>query len=238
MENTLCIQEGCQTSLLQLLPSSIYADPYQLEDLVRSSSSDAAAGPSSTAEGTAYTFQLLGPLDLELPAPACKANVLLLGFNMTQRQQQQQQQEGKRNHQRLKALLSVPLHAKYPEPHAFGFQGWQALSSGHIHVVVPQPWLLLDCRQAGGQLQVLHPPPEQQQPEQQQQVQMYLAASDDLEQQQQQQQQQQGQPELLLWSVPAGNLDHVQLVSWGTLLVAAACCAALSVRALQVMAAV
>ncbi|WIA12911.1 hypothetical protein OEZ85_006528 [Tetradesmus obliquus] len=151
--------------LFILILGCIYADPYQLEDLVRSSNSDVAAGPSSTAEGTAYTFQLLGPLDLELPAPACKANVLLLGFNMTQRQQQQQ--EGKQNNQRLEALLSVPLHAKYPEPHAFGFQGWQALSSGHIHVVVPKPWLLVDCRQAGGQLQVLHPPPEQQQLEQQ-----------------------------------------------------------------------
>lgn len=60
--------------------------------------------------------------------------MLLLGFNMTQRQQQQQ--EGKQNHQRLEALLSVPLHAKYPEPHAFGFQGWQALSSGECSSAV------------------------------------------------------------------------------------------------------
>lgn len=107
------------------------------------------------------------------------------------------------------------------------------MPAGHVHVVVPKPWLLVDCRQAGGQLQVLHPPPEQQQLEQQ--VQRYSAASEDLRQEQQQQQ---GQQEVLLWSVPAGNLDHMQLVSWGTLLVAAACCAALSVRALQVMAAV
>jgi hypothetical protein len=99
-----------------------------------------------------------------------------------------------------------------------------------VHVVVPQPWLLLDCRQAGGQLQVLHPPPEQQQ----QQLQEHAAAAYEQKQGQQQQQQQ----EVLLWSVPAGNLDHEQLVSWGTLLVAAACCAVLIVRALQVMAAV
>jgi hypothetical protein len=58
--------EGCQTSLLQPLPSSIYADPYQLEDLERSGSSDVAAAASSIAEGTTYKFQLLGPLDLEL----------------------------------------------------------------------------------------------------------------------------------------------------------------------------
>jgi hypothetical protein len=84
--------------------------------------------------------------------------------------------------------------------------------AGHVQVVVPQPWMLLDCRPAGGQLQILQPLPQQQQQQQQQEV--------------------------LLWSVPAGNLDHEQLVSWGTLLVAAACCALLSIRALQVMAAV
>jgi hypothetical protein len=62
------------------------------------------------------------------PAPACKANALLLSFNMTQ--QQQQQQQDKQAQQPPEVQLSVPLHAKYPEPHAFGFQGWQVLSSG------------------------------------------------------------------------------------------------------------
>lgn len=33
---------------------------------------------------------------------------------------------------------------------------------------------------------------------------------------------------VLLWDVPAGALSHQQLVSWGTLLVAGACCAAVS----------
>lgn len=47
--------EGCGLSLLQPLPSSIFADPYQLEDLTR-----------STQAGHDYTFSLLGPLDLEL----------------------------------------------------------------------------------------------------------------------------------------------------------------------------
>lgn len=46
---------GCRLSLLQPLPRSIFADPYQLEDLTR-----------STQAGYDYTFSLLGPLDLEL----------------------------------------------------------------------------------------------------------------------------------------------------------------------------
>lgn len=53
--------DRCLISLLQPLPSSIFADPYQLEDLTRSAERD-----SSTIEGYAYSFQLLGPLDLEL----------------------------------------------------------------------------------------------------------------------------------------------------------------------------
>lgn len=55
--------EGCQLSLLQLLPSSVFADPYQLEDLTRSSAGSAAEPVSG---GYSYTFKLLGPLDLEL----------------------------------------------------------------------------------------------------------------------------------------------------------------------------
>jgi hypothetical protein len=64
--SSLASLQGCRISLLQPLPSSIYADPYQLEDLVRSSSSSVPAGGSSTGESTSYAFKLLGPLDLEL----------------------------------------------------------------------------------------------------------------------------------------------------------------------------
>jgi hypothetical protein len=52
---------GCVLSLLQPLPSSVYADPYQLEDLTRSIDSS-----GSNKAGYNYVFKLLGPLDLEL----------------------------------------------------------------------------------------------------------------------------------------------------------------------------
>ena len=51
--------EGCLPLLLQPLPSSVFADPYQLEDLTRGSC-------QSAANGYDYSFKLLGPLDLEL----------------------------------------------------------------------------------------------------------------------------------------------------------------------------
>lgn len=43
---------SCRLALLQPLPPDFYADPYQLEDLARSKA--------------AFSFKLLGPLDLEL----------------------------------------------------------------------------------------------------------------------------------------------------------------------------
>jgi hypothetical protein len=54
--------DACQLSLLQPLPSSVFADPYQLEDLTRIPGNSS----SSHKPGYGYTFQLLGPLDLEL----------------------------------------------------------------------------------------------------------------------------------------------------------------------------
>jgi hypothetical protein len=120
------------------------------------------------------------------------------------------------------------------------------LPAGYVQVVVPEPWLLLDCRQAGGQLRVLRPPPQQQQQQQQEGEEVQRQQQQEGEEMQRQQtarsealqEGQQQQQEVLLWSIPAGNLDHLQLASWGTLLVAGACCAVLSARASQVMAAV
>lgn len=40
----------------------------------------------------------------------------------------------------------------------------------------------------------------------------------------------------VVWSVPSGNLDHLQCVSWATLFVTATCCVLLSVKAVRVAA--
>jgi hypothetical protein len=47
---------GCAVSLLQPLPSLVFADPYQLQQIV-------ARGGQ---RGTHFSFQLYGPVDLEL----------------------------------------------------------------------------------------------------------------------------------------------------------------------------
>jgi hypothetical protein len=54
---------GCALSLLQPLPPSIFADPYELQGIT---TSGGGSSSSSSSNDQAYTFTLLGPLDLEL----------------------------------------------------------------------------------------------------------------------------------------------------------------------------
>lgn len=68
-EGSIARFAGCSLSLLQPLPSSVFADPYQLEDVTRlsiSSNSSSSSDQRHAAGGYSYTFELLGPLDLEL----------------------------------------------------------------------------------------------------------------------------------------------------------------------------
>lgn len=215
---------GCGLSLLQPLPSSIFADPYQLEDLTR----------TSTQVGYGYTFSLLGPLDLELPAPACEDTALLLGLNTSSWQQQQAGSA-------TTLLVVVPLHAKYSQPFAAGFQGWHWTLTGHIAARLPWPYLLLDCRQQGGTLSLLQPPSSHQQlTKSEQQPQQCSSGTDGKHSQSKHRTEESsssggcaGADDGMLWLVPAGNLDHEVLVSWGTLLCAAVCCLAVSWSALR-----
>lgn len=57
------------------------------------------------------------------PAPACEDTALLLGLNTSSWQQQQQASSAT-------ILVVVPLHAKYPQPFAAGFQGWRWTLTG------------------------------------------------------------------------------------------------------------
>lgn len=99
-------------------------------------------------------------------------------------------------------------------------------------MVLPEPSLLVDCRSRHGDLHVLHASSSSAQNRQQQSddtddTKGDAAVGERKEGVQEQEQQ-------LLWEVPAGNLDHLRMVSWATLLVTATCCVLLCVRAVQV----
>jgi hypothetical protein len=58
------------------------------------------------------------------PAPACQDTALLLGLDSTLQ------------HLAATAVdLQVPLHAKYPQPYAAGYQGWRWTLTG-VHGVL------------------------------------------------------------------------------------------------------
>jgi hypothetical protein len=220
-DKTAAAPGSCVLTVVQPLPPGLYADPYQLEGVVRAAEQRQrrrrrrAAGAASErgwwwqrrrpqaqedegAEDAAPDgFRLLGPLDLELPAPACLPTALVV-------------------HKRLRPSASlgsvggsggggpatttavvvrrlrVPLHAKYPAAVAsaaapLGLGNDQAL------VAVPPPLLMLRC---GGDDAVgaaalpterVWRPPRR------------LPASD-----------------ALSWPVPAGAGAHLALASWGT----------------------
>lgn len=69
------------------------------------------------AGGAARVERICCPSRTRRPAPVCQPTALLLRFNLTAAG---------------RAALSVPLHAKYPEPLAFGFAGWRALLTGAL----------------------------------------------------------------------------------------------------------
>jgi hypothetical protein len=122
-------------------------------------------------------------------------------------------------------------------------------NTGHFVARLPWPYLLVDCRQQGGALHLMPPPAALQQQQQQQQQckcrddptcspaaraegnsrSAGISISSDSSSEGSQLC---NGDEELLWLVPAGNLQHEALVSWGTLLVTAVCCLAVSWTAL------
>jgi hypothetical protein len=101
---------------------------------------------------------------------------------------------------------------------------------GHAAALVPWPWLVANCSsKAGGGVTLLPPPAALLEADAQQQQQLVSSS----QQQQVCNSANDGDGASLLWPVPAGELAHLQLVSWGTLLVTAACCAAVSWTAVR-----
>ncbi|GBF90927.1 hypothetical protein Rsub_03782 [Raphidocelis subcapitata] len=243
---------ACRLVLLQPLPSGLFADPYQLEDLRRTS----PAAPR---------FELLGPLDLELPAPACQPTLLAVDLGPPQ------QQHGSAGAAAAAAgwEAEVPLHAKYAQPVSAGLGGWRWALSGSADIVVPAPWLLFHCPGGVGGLEAVastrpaargssgSPAVEASNGEREEGDQLQEATNDQGQQQDLQEQQQEQGPERghqeqgqqrdwlalqppsnvpqLLWRVPVGNLDHAAAVAVATTAVSLACAGAIVWAALGSM---
>lgn len=129
--SSVASKRSCQLALVQPLPPDLFADPYQLSDIVRYHRD--------------FEFELLGPLDLELPAPVCQDTALVIRANVTL---------GAGGSSGWRRQLAVPLHAKYPAPVSHTGAG-----TSHSAVAVPLPWVAEDCSAAAsGAAPVLQPP--------------------------------------------------------------------------------
>ncbi|KAG2501490.1 hypothetical protein HYH03_001267 [Edaphochlamys debaryana] len=143
-----------KAAVLQLLPSELFVDPYELEQ------------SGQVLSGTVRA-SLFGPLDLEQPAPACRPTVLSLDLrNISQQPLPRVSSAPAKGHSKggkiskagasrsVYAAAEVPFHTKYPSP-VHGGRGCSAsvlsFSLGpYVSVPWPAPLLLLRTGAAAG----------------------------------------------------------------------------------------
>lgn len=208
----------CELAVVQPLPAGLFADPYQLEGSVRAAEQRRRqaeqrrrrkrrlATEGANGDDAPDGFRLLGPLDLELPAPACLPTALVV----TKRVVPQAAAAAAAGDAATAIVrLRVPLHAKYPAAVPDAREDTTsrslgsylaALSNPQAPVVVPPPLLLLRCGagDTGDRSSARAWRPPRRLPE----------------------------ADALAWPVPAGSAAHLTLASWGTFWASAAAAAA------------
>ena len=125
----------CRLSVLQPLPAGIYADPYELENLLNIRDNPHVSQLKLSA------FKLFGPVDVEKIASDCNATVLSVSAQFKLPRQ------GVQSSNDLKHLhLFVPLHARYPAPQSQPITGTLSLIlSAHYKYSVEAPLLMVQC---------------------------------------------------------------------------------------------
>jgi hypothetical protein len=206
-DKTTTAPGACVLTVVQPLPPGLFADPYQLEGAVRAAEQRRqrrrrrrrlAEDDDAAPDG----FRLLGPLDLELPAPACLPTALVVHKRLRPAVASSAAASSGGGPVVVVRRLRVPLHAKYPAAVASASSP-AGLGSSQALVPVPPPLLLLRCGGGGGgegdggAERVWRPPRR-------------LPASD-----------------ALSWPVPAGAGEHLALASWGTFWASMAAAAAI-----------
>lgn len=121
---TASLRQKCQIVLLLQLKPSLYVDPYELQ---------------STVGEAGYLVDLLGALDLELPADSCSPTLLVVGVPV--------KTEALERYNATVVELLLPIHAKYQRPEEGkggpGIIAW--LLSGTVQIPVPTPHWALYC---------------------------------------------------------------------------------------------
>lgn len=118
----LALSDQCQLTVLQPLPAGLYADPYELQNLMSASAGDHGTNLQMSA------FKLFGPTDVEKIESDCNATILSVSAQI-----QVSSHQAKSCSDKEHSILSLPLHARYPVPSLQPLPGVLSLFLGTHH---------------------------------------------------------------------------------------------------------
>ena len=125
--------DTCNFTVLQLLPAGLFADPYELQNLVTTTMQ---RGNSKLLT----SFKVFGVVDVEKIETDCSQTLLSVSAHYAVLQTQAMSCNG---HTRIG--LTVPLHARYPAPQLFGASSLSTfLWSGLHHYNITKPLFTVD----------------------------------------------------------------------------------------------
>lgn len=120
-------------TVLQLLPAGLYADPYELQNLVTTTMQRGNSALLSS-------FKVFGLVDVEKIETDCRQIVLSISAHYAACQTRDASCTA-----HLQMELTVPLHARYPAPQTFHAPGFEAfLWSGLHHYNITRPLFLVE----------------------------------------------------------------------------------------------
>lgn len=133
--------DGCKLTVLQPLPAGIFADPYELENLV-------TAGERQHNDSLRLSmFRLFGTIDVEKIECDCNATVLSASAHLHSPKEAAKSCSGAQH-----SYLSVPMHARYPAPQLQPVSGLVPILLGaHHQYNLSDPVVRVECSRASQQ---------------------------------------------------------------------------------------
>ena len=130
----LALFDQCQLTVLQLLPAGLYADPYELQNLMSASGGDHGSNLQMSA------FRTFGSVDVEKIESDCNATVLSVSAQFKLPSHKDNLYPCQHS------VLSLPLHARYPVPSLQPLPGVVSLLLGtHHQYNVADPAFTVEC---------------------------------------------------------------------------------------------
>ena len=131
----LVLSDQCQLTVIQPLPAGLYADPYELQNLMSASGGNHGTNLQMSA------FRIFGSTDVEKIESDCNATVLSVLAQI-----KASSVKGNSCADKEHSVLSLPLHARYPVPSVQPLPGLVSLLLGRHHqYTVVDPAYRVEC---------------------------------------------------------------------------------------------